>query len=44
MKKQYHGVFHIDGTYKMTVQGYLLIVFGVTDIQYVLCLLLMKLK
>ena len=33
MKKQYHGVFHIDGTYKMTVQGYPLIVFGVTDIQ-----------
>jgi hypothetical protein len=29
MKKQYHGVFHIDGTYKMTVQGYPLIVFGV---------------
>ena len=27
------GVFHKDGTYKITIHGYPLIVTGVTDIQ-----------
>jgi len=27
------GVFHIDGTYKITIQGFPLVIFGVTDLK-----------
>ena len=30
--KNHFGVFHLDGTYKITVNGFPLIVFGVSDL------------